>query len=126
MRTKNVLGQLSKTYSDPSYYGTVTALSLLNEPATYLNDQLLSTTHQFYYDGYGATRWPWLPSSASKSGLLIVIHDGFQPLSYWSNYMSEPNFESVALDTHFYSVSQYCTGARSLTVIRSFRRQRTR
>lgn len=29
-RTKNVIAQLSQKYSDPQYYGVVTALALLN------------------------------------------------------------------------------------------------
>lgn len=105
LRTKNIIQSLSLKYSDPSYWQVVTMLELLNEPAGYLNDHLLSTVHQYYYDGYGAARWPWAPQgSASKSGLAIAIHDAFQSLSYWNNYMTEPTFEDVFLDTHNYQV----------------------
>ncbi|RSH88775.1 exo-1,3-beta-glucanase [Saitozyma podzolica] len=46
----------------------------------------------------------WQVGSASKSGLAIAIHDAFQSLSYWNNYMTEPTFEDVFLDTHNYQV----------------------
>ncbi|WVO23073.1 uncharacterized protein IAS62_004418 [Cryptococcus decagattii] len=101
-RTKNVIAQLSQKYSDPQYYGVVTALALLNEPATYLNDQLRQTARQYWYDAYGAARYPF--GNSDKSGLALVIHDGFQPLSTFDNYMVEPEFEDVLLDTHSYQV----------------------
>lgn len=105
LRTKKVVESLSKKYSDPSYWQVVTALGLLNEPATYLSSDLLATTRQYWYDAYGAARYPWAPEgSASKSGLALVIHDGFQPISTFDNFMSEPNFEDVFLDTHNYQV----------------------
>jgi len=105
LRTKLVIQTLSQKYSDPSYWQVVTALGLLNEPATYLSSDLLATTRQYWYDAYGAARYPWAPSgSASKSGLALVIHDGFQPLSTFNNYMTEPNFEDVFVDTHNYQV----------------------
>ena len=105
LRTKAVVQTLALKYSDPSYWQVVTALGLLNEPATYLNDNLKSTTRQYWYDAYGAARYPWAPQgSASKSGLLLVIHDGFQPISDFDNFMSEPNWEDVALDHHNYQV----------------------
>ncbi|KAK4688993.1 glucan 1,3-beta-glucosidase, partial [Tremellales sp. Uapishka_1] len=105
LRTKNVIQTLSQKYSDPSYWQVVTALALLNEPATYMNEQLLDTTRQYWYDAYGAGRYPWVPQGDdSKSGLVLVIHDGFQPISTFNNYMPEPNFEDVVLDTHNYQV----------------------
>lgn len=104
LRTKNVLNTIAAKYADPAYWQVVTALGLLNEPAGYLNSQLLETTVQFWRDGYGATRWPWLPSSSAQSGLLIVISDAFQPISYWDGFMSEPTYTDVALDTHYYQV----------------------
>ena len=104
-RAKIVIQTLSEKYSDPSYYRVVTSLCLLNEPATYLNDQLLQTTRQYWKDAYGAARYPWAPQgSASKSGLALIISDGFQPLSTFNNFMTEPNFETVLIDTHNYQV----------------------
>lgn len=80
-------------------------MSLLNEPATFMNDNLLRTTRQYWYDAYGAARYPWAPQgSASKSGLALIISDGFQPLETFNNFMNEPNFETVFIDTHNYQV----------------------
>ncbi|TXT12901.1 hypothetical protein VHUM_01302 [Vanrija humicola] len=98
--TKQVLELLSRKYSD---WQVVTAIGILNEPAGYLSPSLLSTTRQFYYDAYGATRYPWAPQgSGAKSGLAIVISDAFQPSSYWNGAYQEPNFESMLLDHHYY------------------------
>lgn len=33
-----------------------------------------------------------------------MIHDAFQPLSYWQNFMPAPQYEGVILDTHIYQV----------------------
>ncbi|WVQ82333.1 hypothetical protein IAT38_004461 [Cryptococcus sp. DSM 104549] len=105
LRTKNVVNTLAQKYSDPQYYGVVTALALLNEPATFLNDQLLDTTRQYWYDAYGAARYPWASDgNGDKSGLAIVIHDGFQDISTYDNYMNYPEYEDVILDTHNYQV----------------------
>lgn len=46
-RTKTVLLNLAKEFSDPQYYGTVTSLEILNEPAGYMNDQLKNTARSF-------------------------------------------------------------------------------
>lgn len=105
LRTKNVIQSLSYKYSDPSYYGVVTMLGLLNEPATYLSSSLLATTKQYWYDAYAVARYPYpYPDSSAKSGLALIIHDGFQPLSSYDNYMSGPNYEDVFIDTHNYQV----------------------
>jgi aryl-phospho-beta-D-glucosidase BglC (GH1 family) len=46
-RTKAVIQSIAEESSDPQYYGVVTALSVLNEPAGYLNSQLLNAARQF-------------------------------------------------------------------------------
>ena len=33
-----------------------------------------------------------------------MIHDAFQPLSYWDGFMSPPNWEGVVIDTHIYQM----------------------
>lgn len=83
----------------------VTGINLLNEPATYMSTQLLDYATQFWRDGYGATRWPWAQDgNGAQSNLLIVYSDGFQPLSHWNGFMTEPAYTSVAIDTHYYQV----------------------
>jgi hypothetical protein len=39
-----------------------------------------------------------------RSGLALIISDGFQSLSTFNNYMPEPNWEDVFLDSHNYQV----------------------
>jgi glucan 1,3-beta-glucosidase len=96
---------MSRKYSDPYYWQVVTMLALLNEPATFNGDAFNRATRQYWYDAYGAARYPFVPQgSASKSGLALIISDGFQPLSTFNGFMSEPNFETVFIDTHHYQV----------------------
>ena len=33
-----------------------------------------------------------------------MIHDAFQPLSYWNGFMSPPNWQGVVMDTHIYQM----------------------
>ena len=33
-----------------------------------------------------------------------MIHDAFQPLSYWNGFMTLPNYDGVAMDTHIYQM----------------------
>jgi glucan 1,3-beta-glucosidase len=68
-------------------------------------------TRQFWYDAYGAARYPWATASGadaaaakSKSGLALVISDGFQPLDTFRGFMPEPDYEGVFIDTHNYQV----------------------
>ncbi|WVO13485.1 hypothetical protein L204_101105 [Cryptococcus depauperatus] len=101
-RCVDIIAQLAKKYSDPNYFGVVTALALLNEPATYMNDQLLQTARQYWYDAYKAARYPF--GTTDKSGLVLVLHDGFQPLSTFNGFMELPEYEDVVMDTHNYQV----------------------
>ena len=104
-RTKAVVQLLSAKYSDPSYFRVVTAIAVLNEPATYISDQLFNVNRQYNYDAYGAARYPWAPS-ADKSGLAIIISDGFQNPSSnpFGNDLKQSQFEDVILDHHQYTV----------------------
>lgn len=98
VRAKNVMNKIANRYAGSD---VITALGLLNEPATFYGDDVLRTATQYWYDGYGATRWLY---DGRQSNFLIVISDGFQPISHWSGFMAEPGFSSVALDTHYYQV----------------------
>ena len=33
-----------------------------------------------------------------------MIHDAFQPISFWNGFMPPPNFQGVILDTHIYQM----------------------
>jgi hypothetical protein len=63
--------------------------------------QLTSSVHRYPY------------GSSQQSNTVQLIHDAFQPLSYWNGFETPPNFQGVAMDTHQYQmfsniVSPYC------------------
>jgi glucan 1,3-beta-glucosidase len=33
-----------------------------------------------------------------------MIHDGYQPISSWKNFMPPPDWHDVVLDTHIYAM----------------------
>jgi len=72
----------------------VTAIELLNEPAGW--DLDLDTVKQFYYSGWGNVR-------NANAYTAVVIHDAFQPLTFWDGFMSS-GFNDVILDTHIYQI----------------------
>jgi hypothetical protein len=39
-----------------------------------------------------------------QSNVVTLIHDAFQPLSYWTNFMPRGEFVGVAIDTHIYQM----------------------
>jgi hypothetical protein len=45
-------------------------------------------------------RFPF--GTSQQSNVLTIIHDAFQPLSFWSNFMPSNRFDGVAMDTHIY------------------------
>jgi hypothetical protein len=48
------------------------------------------------------SRYPF--GTGQQSNNLVLIHDAFQPLSYWNNFMPPPKYEGVAMDTHVYQM----------------------
>lgn len=44
---------------NPTYKDTVTSIQALNEPGGFLGQQVLDVTKQYYYDSYGALRYPY-------------------------------------------------------------------
>lgn len=45
-----------------------------------------------------------------------MIHDAFQPLSYWSGFMPPPNWQGVLIDTHIYQMFSDAVRTRFDTV----------
>lgn len=87
--TLRVLESFAQKYGDhPALFG----IELLNEPRPEVPVEILK---QFYQDGYGRIRTHAGPEVA------VVIHDSFRPL-VWQNFMKEPEFQNVILDTHLY------------------------
>lgn len=94
-RATEVISAIAARYA--KYDGTVTSIELLNEPAGFAGDNLLTFTKNYYYGAYTAAR--------NKFGnAAIMIHDAFQSLSYWNGFMPAPKYQQVLLDTHIYSV----------------------
>ena len=58
---------------------------------------MLNAVRQYWLDSYGNIR-------EKSANTLEMIHDAFQPLSYWSGYMQPPNWNGVAMDTHIYQM----------------------
>ena len=44
------------------------------------------------------------PNDQPQSNVVTLIHDAFQPLSYWNNFMPREEFAGVAMDTHIYQM----------------------
>lgn len=45
------------------------------------------------------------PFGTSQQGnTVVLIHDAFQPLSFWADFMDPPHWEGVAMDTHIYQM----------------------
>lgn len=56
-------------------------------------------------------RYPY--DTTQQSNTLELIHDAFQPLSYWTDFMPPSSFQGVAIDTHIYQVFSDAENARS-------------
>ncbi|GBE77575.1 Glucan 1,3-beta-glucosidase [Sparassis crispa] len=74
----------------------------LNEPAGYYGDTVLTPLRQYYYDSYGNIRYPY--GNSQESNTVVLLHDAFQPLSYWSGFQTAPGWQGVAMDTHIYQM----------------------
>ena len=62
--------------------------------------ELLSITHElsvFFPPSFSF-------GTSQESNLVVMIHDAFQPLSYWNEFMSPPDWQGVILDTHIYQM----------------------
>ena len=50
----------------------------------------------------------------SQSNVVTLIHDAFQPLSYWDNFMPRGRYVGVAIDTHIYQMFTNQVGSQSI------------
>ncbi|KDR85716.1 hypothetical protein GALMADRAFT_51675 [Galerina marginata CBS 339.88] len=99
-RTKAVIRMLASMFKDMT--GTVPIIAPLNEPAGYFGNDVLEVTKQYWYDSYGIIRSPY--GTSQESNTVVMIHDAFQPTSYWKNFMPSPNYQGVIMDTHVYQI----------------------
>ena len=70
-------------------------------PAGYIGDDALDVIRQFWWDSYGNVRYG---HGSTQTDTVVLIHDAFQPPSYWSGFLTPPNHHGVAIDTHIYQI----------------------
>ncbi|KAH9964095.1 glycoside hydrolase family 5 protein [Russula dissimulans] len=99
-RTNRILAQIAAELSNVT--NVVPIIAPLNEPAGFDGQQVLDVARQYWYDSYQSIRYP---SGASQpSNVVTLIHDAFQPLSYWDNFMPRGQYPGAAMDTHIYQM----------------------
>ncbi len=74
-------------------YDNLIGFELLNEPRW---DVPLDILKAYYEEGYARIR-----RQIAKEKTAVVIHDGFRP-NDWADFMKEPTYANVLLDTHLY------------------------
>lgn len=74
----------------------------MGRPAGFDGSAVLSAVTQYWYDSYGNVRFPY--GTSQESNTVLLLHDAFQPASYWQNFMPAPSYQGVAMDTHIYQV----------------------
>ncbi|KAF7307162.1 Glycoside hydrolase family 5 protein [Mycena indigotica] len=99
-RTSNVIKTIANMVKDNT--ANVPIIEALNEPAGYFGPDVLAVTRQYWYDSFGNVRYPY--GSSRQSDTVLMIHDAFQPLSYWNGVLTYPAYEGVAMDTHIYTI----------------------
>jgi glucan 1,3-beta-glucosidase len=94
-RTIAALTALTAEFTQPRYGGVVQTIELVNEPFPQ-NTAELDTLRTFYRSAYRAVR------SAQAGPIVAAIDEGFVGLNTWLNFMTEPDYQQVSLDTHYY------------------------
>jgi len=97
-RTNNIMRRIAYEFRYSSQ--VVSVIAPLNEPAGFYGQQVLDATRQYWYDSYGNIRYP----TGQQSNVVALIHDAFQSLSYWDNFMPNDQYTGVAMDTHIYQM----------------------
>lgn len=99
-RTDAIIKTLASRYATNT--NVVAVIAPLNEPAGFDGDAILDVTRQYWLDSYGNIRFSF--GTSEQSNTLVLIHDAFQPLSYWSGFLTSPAHQGVAMDTHIYQI----------------------
>ncbi|CAL1694454.1 unnamed protein product [Somion occarium] len=82
-RTNAIIKKLASMFADQS--DVVTMIAPLNEPAGFDGSDILNAVRQY-------------------CNTIVLLHDAFQPLSYWNGFQTAPNWQGVAMDTHIYQM----------------------
>jgi len=99
-RTDNIIKTIASMFATQS--DVVSIIAPLNEPAGFDGDAVLSVVRQYWFDSYGNIRFPF--GTSQESNTVVLLHDAFQPLSYWDGFETAPNWQGVAMDTHIYQM----------------------
>ncbi|KIJ66234.1 glycoside hydrolase family 5 protein [Hydnomerulius pinastri MD-312] len=108
-RTDDIIKTIASMFAGQE--DVVPIIAPLNEPAGYDGSAVLSAVKQYWYDSWGNIRYPY--GTSQQSNTVELIHDAFQPLSYWSGFETPPSFNGVAMDTHIYQVFSDADNAMS-------------
>ncbi|KAF8159780.1 exo-1,3-beta-glucanase [Crassisporium funariophilum] len=99
-RTNAIIKRLASMFAGNT--GTVSVIAPLNEPAGFGAAEFLAVIKQYWSDSYENIRFPF--GTSQQSNTVVMIHDAFQPISSWNDFMPPPNFPGVILDTHIYQM----------------------
>ncbi|KAF8968788.1 exo-1,3-beta-glucanase [Flammula alnicola] len=103
-RTTTVMKRLTAMFADKTT--VVPIIQVMNEAAAFRNGVMdpgvLTVLKQYYYGSYKIIRNPL--QGRKQSGLIVMLHDTFRPLSYWNKFMPSPQYEGVMMDTHIYQM----------------------
>ncbi|PBK71986.1 glycoside hydrolase family 5 protein [Armillaria solidipes] len=103
VRSNDILYEMARLFG-----GNASIIEPLNEPAGFCGDDVLQVVKQYWEDSYDAIR------SIPGTNAVVLIHDAFQDLSYWKDFMRrEDNYDGVAMDTHIYQMFSSEEVARS-------------
>jgi len=99
-RTDNIIKTIMSTVKNNA--ANVPIVAPINEPAGFDGSAVLSVVKQYYLDSWGNIRYPF--GTSTQGNTIELIHDAFQPLSYWSGWQTYPSFNGVMMDTHIYQM----------------------
>ncbi|KAI0275227.1 glycoside hydrolase family 5 protein [Gloeopeniophorella convolvens] len=100
-RSSAIIKQLSQEFASDHY--TAAVIAPLNEPAGFKGKDIINAAKQYWLDSYQNIRFP-NGQDKPESNILELIHDTFQPLSFWDGFMPKDKFQGVAMDTHIYQM----------------------
>jgi len=96
-RTNAIIKRIASMFQQST---VVTVIEPLNEPAGFYGNDVLNVVRQYWSDSYGNIRYPF--GTPQQSNTIVMIHDAFQPFSYWDGFMLPPHWQGVMMDTHIY------------------------
>jgi hypothetical protein len=93
-RGLDIIRSVTQFVSQPEYKNLVPIFSIINEP----QGQDQTVMHAFYLESYNLIRN--ITGTGEGNGPYVAIHDHFEPLSNWANFLR--GADRLALDTHPY------------------------